>query len=120
MNLNRNTLWARFGPLSRWIGTAIQPHKPPILVLSLPRSGSSWVGETMGISKNAMYLREPINQSYLLERISDETVFEFDLERPPTAYLKAARDTFRKTQTQAQAKNQDGLFNRRRRPHLTG
>jgi hypothetical protein len=35
---------------------------PPVLVLSLPRSGSSWVGETLGFAPDALYLREPISQ----------------------------------------------------------
>jgi hypothetical protein len=35
---------------------------PPVLVLSLPRSGSSWVGETLGFAPEALYLREPMSQ----------------------------------------------------------
>jgi hypothetical protein len=41
----------------------LRPQRPPVLVLSLPRSGSSWVGETLGYAINALYLREPITQS---------------------------------------------------------
>jgi hypothetical protein len=33
-----------------------------VLVLSLPRSGSSWVGRTLGQASDAMYLREPFTQ----------------------------------------------------------
>jgi len=35
---------------------------PPVLVLSLPRSGSSWTGEVLGHASNALYLREPVTQ----------------------------------------------------------
>ncbi len=38
---------------------------PPILVVSFPRSGSSWLGSRLGLSSNAAYLREPINTSFL-------------------------------------------------------
>lgn len=45
--------------------SAIIPHRvldPPVLVLSLPRSGSSWTGEVLGHASNALYLREPVTQ----------------------------------------------------------
>jgi len=38
-------------------------RQPPVLVLSMPRSGSSWVGDVLGNSPQAMYLREPLTQS---------------------------------------------------------
>ena len=38
-------------------------HKrQPVFVLSLPRSGSSWVGLMLGSAPNARYLREPFTQ----------------------------------------------------------
>jgi hypothetical protein len=42
-----------------------EPQRPPVLVLSVPRSGSSWVGVTLGRAQNALYLREPMTQSCL-------------------------------------------------------
>lgn len=36
---------------------------PAVLVLSLPRSGSSWTGEALGCAIDALYLREPVTQS---------------------------------------------------------
>lgn len=32
---------------------------PPLVIMSMPRSGSSWVGRIMGSSRNAAYMREP-------------------------------------------------------------
>jgi hypothetical protein len=55
-------LWARWGVFSRWLARIIPPQIPPILVLSLPRSGSTWVGEIVGYSSRALYLREPVGQ----------------------------------------------------------
>lgn len=49
--------------LSEFIAQFIPLKSPPILVLSLPRSGSSWIGATLGAAPNAIYLREPITQS---------------------------------------------------------
>jgi hypothetical protein len=34
-------------------------EKPTILVLSLPRSGSSWVGDVLSSASNVRYLRAP-------------------------------------------------------------
>lgn len=38
-------------------------RQPAVLVLSLPRSGSSWVGGMLGGAPDARYLREPVTQS---------------------------------------------------------
>lgn len=38
---------------------------PPVLVLSFPRSGSSWLGAKLALSANSAYLREPINSEFL-------------------------------------------------------
>ncbi|MGH7340437.1 MAG: sulfotransferase [Candidatus Rokuibacteriota bacterium] len=37
-------------------------RRPPIVLLSYPRSGSSWIGRILGTSGDVAYLREPINQ----------------------------------------------------------
>jgi hypothetical protein len=57
-------LWARLGLVSRVIVRLLRPLDPPILILSLPRSGSSWVGDMLGSANDALYLREPITQSH--------------------------------------------------------
>ncbi len=94
--MSHYTSWAHHGPFSRLIGSWLKPLQPPVLVLSLPRSGSSWVGETLGASDDAMYLREPINQSYIssLHGKERETVFDINLHNPPEIYLKAAQVAF--------------------------
>jgi len=56
-------LWARWGFISKLLALMLRPRQPSTLVLSLPRSGSSWVGETLGSALNALYLREPVTQS---------------------------------------------------------
>jgi Sulfotransferase domain len=55
--------WAKHGMISRLIARAFRPTSPPVLVLTLPRSGSSWVGSMLGSAPDALYLREPLTQS---------------------------------------------------------
>lgn len=54
--------WARWGLVSRLLAAAVRPQGPPVLIVSMPRSGSSWVGDMMGSAPEALYLREPITQ----------------------------------------------------------
>lgn len=51
--------------------------QPAVLVLSLPRSGSSWAGEALGYAIDALCLREPVTQS---DRLFHDlgTVFAID------------------------------------------
>lgn len=35
--------------------------EPPLLIMSMPRSGSSWIGAVLGASRSAAYMREPIS-----------------------------------------------------------
>ena len=65
-----------------------------ILIISLPRSGSSWVGSILGAAGNAIYLREPLNQNHLAAG-GTGTVFEIDAQAPPPAYAAAASAAFR-------------------------
>ena len=46
---------------------------PPILLLSFPRSGSSWIGSIMGMGENVRYLREPATTNYTLSESNNKT-----------------------------------------------
>ena len=75
------------------IGRAFRlPHKP-LLISSLPRSGSSWVGELLGSANDALYLREPLNQSFLASG-GTTTVFDVDPHSPPNDYALFAERAF--------------------------
>lgn len=76
-------LWAQLGPLSRWLARRRPMQPPPVLLIALPRSGSSWVGETLGASPEAAYLREPLTQSPRLRRSGQTSVYEVAPERMP-------------------------------------
>lgn len=79
--------WARFAPL-RTVARRRSPRTPPVLVCSLPRSGSSWVGEVLGGASDALYLREPITQTWLGP--GRRTIFAVDPAAPPADYAAAA------------------------------
>lgn len=55
------TVWG-YTPLLRKLAPA--PNQPPLLVLSLPRSGSSWIGSLLGASRQAAYMREPFSAAH--------------------------------------------------------
>jgi hypothetical protein len=81
--------WANLGAVSRLIARAAPPSRPPVLIVSHPRSGSTWLGYTLAQSPTALYLKEPLTLSHLRDRPS-EIVFELPDGRPPPAYARAA------------------------------
>lgn len=50
----------------------------PILVLSAPRSGSSWVGDILGTGENVRYLREPVTSAYMQGEKKRVSLFELE------------------------------------------
>lgn len=85
--------WARFGRLSLLAAKVVKPLAPPVLIISLPRSGSSWVGEILGSAANALYLREPINQSVIAAE-GEAPLIPIDPERVGSVYALAADYAF--------------------------
>ena len=55
--------WVQHTTRSKWLTRLLRPRQPAVLVISLPRSGSSWAGEALGCAIDALYLREPVTQS---------------------------------------------------------
>lgn len=86
--------WAQFGPLSRLIVGALKVRRPPVLLISLPRSGSSWVGATLGLSPGALYLREPISQPHLERHKQRGVVFTIQPDALPDGYARHADRAF--------------------------
>ncbi|WP_057830659.1 sulfotransferase domain-containing protein [Colwellia sp. TT2012] len=56
---------------------------PPILLLSFPRSGSSWIGSIMGMGEDVRYLREPATTNYTLteSKKNNKTKDSFKIKR---------------------------------------
>lgn len=87
------TWWSRHPWPRHLVEAALPPLPPPILIMSLPRSGSSWVAEIMGAAKEALFLREPINQGHLAAG-GATTVFDIDPASPPPHYAMLAARAF--------------------------
>lgn len=84
------TSWGRLGGLSATLAERIEFAGPPVLVLSLPRSGSSWLGAVLGNAENTLYLREPVSERL---RAADEPYTLVDVDpRHPTKVVEAASD----------------------------
>lgn len=86
--------WAKEPWLGALLGRAFSPLSQPLLIMSLPRGGSSWVGSILGNASNAMYLREPVNQSFLASG-GTTTVFDVDLDSPPEDYARFTERAFK-------------------------
>jgi hypothetical protein len=85
--------WAKLGVLARVIGNVVRMMEPSVLLISLPRSGSSWIGHILGSAPDAAYLREPVSRSYVPPE-RGRAVFEVDCNNPPVAYRKVADVAF--------------------------
>jgi hypothetical protein len=71
------------------------PFKPsPILLLSYPRSGSSWAGAMLGRSPDVAYLREPVNQPYLAGVVKETVVDPESSEAVLRTYARLADRAF--------------------------
>ncbi|MGF1475805.1 MAG: sulfotransferase [Geminicoccaceae bacterium] len=86
--LLRQSYWA-YLPDARERARRWPTLSPSVLVLSLPRSGSSWVGDVLG-SGEALYLREPVTQSYRREVPGTATVIPIDAQSPDPVYKRFA------------------------------
>jgi hypothetical protein len=88
-------VWANLGPISWQLARLAPLSIPPVLILSLPRCGSSWVGETLGQSVSSLYLHEPITQSYLDQSVNPgPSFFEVDSNNLPRGYRFSADAAF--------------------------
>ncbi|MEQ8398119.1 sulfotransferase [Thalassobaculum sp.] len=88
--------WAQLRPLGEMMAALAPPKHPPILLVSMPRGGSSWAGRILGSSEQSLYLHEPVTQSYL-RLLGGKGVSEFEYEvcRRPRDYLRAAGHALR-------------------------
>lgn len=88
-------LWANYGIISKLLAQRVPTQFPPVLIISIPRSGSSWVGEVLGFSKNSLYLREPVNQTYMNSlKDSGPSFFEIVSGNVPPIYKWSADAAF--------------------------
>ena len=86
--------WAEMGLVSLYLVRHWKMLQPSVLILSLPRSGSSWVGEILGSSSDALYLREPLTQSAMAIDDSQPTEMYIDPLNAPQFYKHFADTAF--------------------------
>lgn len=91
---------------SRLLAWIFKFRSPPILLLSYPRSGSSWIAKMLSLSPDVAYLREPIHQAFQA-RYQVPALMDPDSERPTLCchrrfnpamldfYLRCADNAFR-------------------------
>jgi hypothetical protein len=88
-NMLRYTLWRvksrvlRSLYINRFVSEKYPFKEPAILILSYPRSGSSWIGQILSTSEDVAYLYEPITRPYLEAEGEYALV---DIENDGTAY----------------------------------
>jgi hypothetical protein len=85
------TSWARVPPIRDRVLAQTTLAEKPVLVISLPRSGSSWVGEIMGHAEGALYLHEPLTQTFHRTK-TEPTLIE--PEKAARWYRPAAQSAF--------------------------
>lgn len=88
--------WCKFRPLRELVAHTFPFRRRPIFLVSMPRSGSSWIGEMLAQAPEAAYLREPLNQAWLREHAgSGNSVTTYiDPDAPLTVYSQPAREAF--------------------------
>lgn len=86
---------AQVWPLGEAMAVLAAPKHPPILLVSMPRSGSSWAGRILGSSERSLYLHEPLTQSYLGLVGKGTSWFEYDACKHKGRYDHFASLTFR-------------------------
>jgi hypothetical protein len=86
--------WARWGPLSEGVARIFPTEQPTILIVSLPRSGSSWVGKILGSTQSSMYLREPVNVTFN-KLPGQRSFFDVTSEKIRDGYLRISDIAFR-------------------------
>jgi hypothetical protein len=66
----------------------------PVLIISMPRSGSSWVGKVLSHSTDTLYLREPISQAHRLNFPAVQSEYTNDALEHSSYYKKCALNAF--------------------------
>lgn len=66
----------------------------PILLVSMPRSGSSWLGEVLAQSRSIRYLREPITSVYMKSALKPVSFFVPDKCMNHTVHEQAVTNAF--------------------------
>lgn len=75
----------------RLLFTACPPIQSTSLLISFPRSGSSWIGSILGQTENALYLREPATTQHMLTSKHAISVFDSKNEKKKYQYQEIVK-----------------------------
>ncbi|MCP4269411.1 MAG: sulfotransferase domain-containing protein [Candidatus Brocadiaceae bacterium] len=95
LNISDHGLVLSFPQIATFVNKLKPLKQPPVLLVSIPRGGSSWIGSILGSSDSSLYLREPITQSYLNLITSGPSFFEFSVCKEKEAYCLFADNAFK-------------------------
>lgn len=84
--LQRLQLWFKAPIFSLFFSNKKINIQQTIIVISFPRSGSSWIGSILGAGDEALYLREPVTTPYLLENSGRVSVFDPEITKDQHQY----------------------------------
>lgn len=83
--------------LLRYWNSTFAVSNNPILLVSLPRSGSSWLGEVLAQQHDVRYLREPITSIYMTGLAKGVSFFSPECCKSDITYQNAADNAFSAT-----------------------
>jgi hypothetical protein len=88
--------WAKLPVLRDVVGAVLPPRAPAIWVISMPRSGSSWLGSILAAHPRTLYFREPITEVFLRQRkLYDAAESEIDTPGRRALFDDACRTVMR-------------------------
>ncbi len=88
------TVYRRSVLHNRFVAHLFPFRQPPILLLSYPRSGSSWVGDILAASSQIAYLFEPVTGPYQ-KHYGGPALADLNDPVVQRAYRQYSRDAFR-------------------------
>jgi hypothetical protein len=84
--LQRLQLWFKAPIFSLFFSNKRINIQQTIIVISFPRSGSSWIGSILGAGDETLYLREPVTTPYLLKKRGRVSVFDPEITKDHNEY----------------------------------
>jgi len=93
--VNPQLFWASLPLVINTLGKFNTPKKPTIVLMAMPRSGSSWIGDILGSSKESLFLKEPLTQTYIPIIGNGPSFFQFEKCKEKKIYEQSAHDAFK-------------------------
>lgn len=86
--------WANLGKFSQFLAALVPTLEPPLLVISIPRSGSKWVASVLNQSPDTLYLNEPLTHTHMRAQGNSPSFFEVNDDTLPATFASSAQKAF--------------------------